>query len=92
MRTPWQGAEGIAWLCVAPSKEIKNGAFYLDRKPRTKHVSGWFFTQGWHTWNTSKQIDTFMANMKKWCDRATRPKSCVVVPDDDDDDSVSTKT
>jgi hypothetical protein len=57
-------------------------------------VSGWFFTQGWHTWNTSKQIDTFMANMKKWCDRATRPKSCVVVPDDDDDDddSVSTKT
>lgn len=86
MRTPWQGAEGIAWLCVAPSKQIKNGAFYLDRKPQTKHVSGWFFTQGWHTWNTKKDVDLFMSNMRKWSSRETRPKSCCVVVAADKDD------
>lgn len=31
-----KGADGIAWLCVAPSGDIKTGAFYLDRVPRTK--------------------------------------------------------
>ena len=89
MRTPWQGAEGIAWLCVAPTKKIENGAFYLDRKPQTKHVSGWFFTKGWHTWNTTKDIDLFMSNMKKWCSRDTRPKSNCVVPVEEEEKSKS---
>merc|ERR1719454_1783892 len=30
LRTPWQGSEGIAWLCVAPGAELESGAFYLD--------------------------------------------------------------
>ena len=89
MRTPWQGAEGIAWLCVAPTKKIENGAFYLDRKPQTKHVSGWFFTKGWHTWNTTKDIDLFMSNIKKWCSRDTRPKSNCVVPVEEEEKSKS---
>ena len=32
MRTPWQGADGIAWLCVADAAALHSGAFYLDRK------------------------------------------------------------
>ena len=34
MRTPWQGAEGIAWLLACPVEKIESGAFYLDRKPQ----------------------------------------------------------
>ena len=32
LRSPWEGAEGIAWLCAAPAEELEAGAFYLDRK------------------------------------------------------------
>lgn len=32
MRTPWQGADGIAWLCTAEAAQLQSGAFYLDRK------------------------------------------------------------
>lgn len=92
MRTPWQGAEGIAWLCIAQSKKIKNGAFYLDRKPQTKHVSGWFFTQGWHTWNTEKEIDNFMKSMKTWSNASTRPKSDLVLPKEEVDEKKNSGT
>ena len=34
LRSVWEGAEGIIWLCVAPKDEIEDGAFYLDRKPQ----------------------------------------------------------
>jgi len=44
MRTPWEGAEGIVWLCVAPSAMLQSGAFYLDRSPQVKHLAGPFFT------------------------------------------------
>jgi len=37
-RTTWQGAEGIAWLCVAPRTELRSGEFYLDRSVAPKHL------------------------------------------------------
>mmetsp|Transcript_10421 Transcript_10421/g.27540 ORF Transcript_10421/g.27540 Transcript_10421/m.27540 type:complete len:317 (-) Transcript_10421:208-1158(-) len=46
MRTPWEGAEGIAWLCVADTERLQSGGFYLDRKPQVKHMAGPFFTEG----------------------------------------------
>ena len=52
LRTGWQGAEGIAWLCVAPANKIESGAFYLDRCPQVKHIAGPFFTEGSYTKNT----------------------------------------
>ena len=36
MRSPWQGAEGIAWLCVVEASTLQSGAFYLDRKVRVR--------------------------------------------------------
>ena len=46
MRTPWEGAEGIAWLCVTDKEQLESGEFYLDRKPQVKHMSGPFFSEG----------------------------------------------
>lgn len=74
MRTPWQGAEGIVWLCVASSREIENGAFYLDRAPRRKHIAGPFFTEGWHTQNSRESVDTMMRDFKAWSVAKTRPR------------------
>lgn len=34
------GSEGIAWLSVANADDIESGAFYLDRTPQAKHISG----------------------------------------------------
>ena len=31
LRSLWQGAEGVLWLCVAPAEQLQGGAFYLDR-------------------------------------------------------------
>lgn len=66
MRTPWEGAEGIAWLCVAPAAKIETAAFYLDRKPQVKHIAGPFFTEGSYTKNTTEQVDDMMRNMDDW--------------------------
>jgi len=38
LRSVWEGAEGIIWLCVAPKEEIEDGAFYLDRKPQVQEL------------------------------------------------------
>jgi len=73
MRSPWQGAEGIVWLCVAPMSEIEGGAFYLDRSPRRKHISGPFFTEGWHTQNDRASVDKMMSDLDAWCDAKKRP-------------------
>lgn len=37
---------------AAPAVELVQGAFYLDRVPRTKHVAGPFFSEGSYTKNT----------------------------------------
>lgn len=66
LRTPWQGAEGIIWLMVAPTSQIEGGAFYLDRQPRVKHLSGAFFSEGKFTKNTPEEIHQMMENLQKW--------------------------
>lgn len=38
LRTPWQGADTAAWLCVAPASALRNGSFYLDRAPVPVHL------------------------------------------------------
>jgi len=73
MRTPWEGAEGIAWLCVTEKEQLESGAFYLDRKPQVKHMSGPFFSEGSYTKNTSAEVDHMMAMLEEWSAAASRP-------------------
>ena len=73
LRSLWQGAEGIIWLCVAPTNKIEGGAFYLDRSPRTKHISGPFFTEGTFTKNSEAEVDMMMLNLQRWCQALWRP-------------------
>lgn len=72
MRTPWEGAEGIAWLCAAPHDKLESGAFYLDRSPQVKHMAGPFFTEGSHTKNTPEQVGAMMQTLAVWSNRAQR--------------------
>merc|ERR1712137_987179 len=66
LRTAWQGAESIAWLCVAPGNQIESGAFYLDRKPQVKHMAGPFFSEGTATKNSKESVDRMMQNLEAW--------------------------
>lgn len=66
MRTTWQGTEGIAWLCAAPTSEINGGEFYLDRNPQTKHLAGYFMSEGTFTKNTAEEVSDMMANLEAW--------------------------
>lgn len=38
LRTLPQGADTITWLSLQDADKIESGAFYLDRKPQTKHL------------------------------------------------------
>jgi len=67
LRTPWEGAEGIAWLHVVDDKQIENGAFYLDRAPQPKHFSGLFMTEGSYTKNSEYEVDLMMCNLERYC-------------------------
>jgi dehydrogenase/reductase SDR family protein 12 len=73
LRSPWQGADGIAWLCVCPPAELEQGAFYLDRVPRTKHIAGPFFTEGSFTKNTPQEVNEMMRCLALWSSEKTRP-------------------
>ena len=64
MRDLWQGTEGIAWLCAAPTAALEPGAFYLDRTPQVKHLAGPFFTEGSFTKNTPQQVDELMDSLE----------------------------
>lgn len=64
-RTPWEGAEGMAWMMHTEKSNLESGAFYLDRKPQRKHLSGAFFTEGSFTKNTEKEVDEMMTNLKE---------------------------
>jgi dehydrogenase/reductase SDR family protein 12 len=68
MRTTWQGAEGICWLCATPTPLLKPGAFYLDREPQTKHLAGPFFTEGWFTKNTVEEVDAMILAAERMVD------------------------
>lgn len=65
LRDGWQGAEGIAWLMATDRKNLESGAFYLDRKPQQKHISGLFMTEGNRTKNTPAEVNDMMENLKK---------------------------
>lgn len=65
LRDEWQGAEGIAWLMSADRAKLESGAFYLDRKPQKKHISGLFMTEGSLTKNTPAEVNEMMQNLKK---------------------------
>mmetsp|Transcript_227 Transcript_227/g.274 ORF Transcript_227/g.274 Transcript_227/m.274 type:complete len:551 (-) Transcript_227:227-1879(-) len=80
MRDLWQGANGIVWLCVAPTEELQGGAFYLDRTVRTKHISGPFFSEGTYTKNSEEEVDEMMFKLEQYSNAATRP-----TPIDNDD-------
>lgn len=64
LRTLWQGAEGIAWLCVCNKDEIRSGEFYLDRSPAPKHLAGPFFTEGSYTQNSCEEIQEMMQRLE----------------------------
>lgn len=57
MRTLWEGAEGICWLCVTDGRSLESGAFYLDREPQRKHLS---YAR---THNTEEDVDELIANL-----------------------------
>jgi len=79
LRTLWQGAEGILWLCIAPTSKIEGGAFYLDRSPRTKHMAGPFFSEGSFTKNSEEEVDLMMLNLQRWCQPKWRPTPEITV-------------
>lgn len=73
MRTLWEGSEGIIWLLVVDRNEIESGAFYLDRSPQVKHMSGPFFTEGSFTKNTPEEVENMMSNLKIWSELSGPP-------------------
>jgi dehydrogenase/reductase SDR family protein 12 len=75
LRTPWQGSEGIAWLCVAPASQLESGAFYLDRKPQVKHMAGPFFTEGSFTKNSPSQIEDMIRQLGELSHEVLLPSS-----------------
>ena len=64
LRSPWEGAEGIAWLVGTRKKNIQSGELYLDRSTQPKHIAGLFYSEGSHTKNTSDEVDDFMSRLK----------------------------
>ena len=74
LRSLWEGTEGIAWLCVAPSNQLESGGFYLDRTPRVKHIAGPVMTEGFFTKNSREQVDYMMNQLHKWSSVETRPE------------------
>jgi len=79
MRSPWEGAEGIAWLCVAPEDKIETGELYLDRRPQVKHMAGVFFGEGSYTKNSPDSVELLMKGLDDWAN-GRRPKEDPVGP------------
>ena len=65
MRTMWEGSEGISWLMGAKKDDLESGAFYLDRLPQRKHLSGAFFSEGSYSKNSQEEIDEMMSKLKE---------------------------
>lgn len=65
LRSPWQGAEGIAWLVGTNKSNIRSGEVYLDRTVQPKHIAGLFYSEGSHTKNTPGEVDAFMSKLKE---------------------------
>jgi len=81
LRTPWQGSEGIAWLCTVPGIELESGSFYLDRKPEAKHMAGPFFTEGSFTKNSDAEVDEMIRKLAEAAHEELTPDAaCVRAP------------
>ena len=65
MRSTWQGAEGMCWLCAVDRARLEPGALYLDRKPQRKHLAGPFFTDGSATKNSDDEVKRMVADLDK---------------------------
>uniref|UniRef100_A0A7S3L8A4 Dehydrogenase/reductase SDR family member 12 n=1 Tax=Amphora coffeiformis TaxID=265554 RepID=A0A7S3L8A4_9STRA len=65
LRTPWEGAEGIAWLVGTAKKNIRSGEVYLDRTVQPKHIAGLFYSSGSYTKNTPSEVDAFMSKLQE---------------------------
>ena len=58
---PYYPLHSIPPLPVPPTPlPHKNGAFYLDREPQTKHIAGAFFTEGSYTKNSGAEVEAMM--------------------------------
>jgi dehydrogenase/reductase SDR family protein 12 len=64
LRTLWQGAEGIAWLCTTRGQGLEDGGFYLDRHLEPKHLAGAFMSEGTFTKNSADEVDAMMALLR----------------------------
>jgi len=73
LRSPWEGAEGIIWLCVADSSALETGAFYLDRTAQVKHMSGLFFSEGSFTQNSDDEVNNMIQQLRRWshCEKSS---------------------
>lgn len=67
MRTLWQGAEGMCWLCVVDKTKLHPGALYLDRTPQRKHLAGPFFTEGSATKNKPAEVADMVRDLDTLC-------------------------
>lgn len=65
LRTGWEGAEGICWLTTTSRKNLESGAFYLDRFPQVKHMSGLPFSEGSYTKNTDEEVDAMIKKLEE---------------------------
>lgn len=70
LRSLWEGAEGVCWLLAAPADKIESGAFYLDRTPQSKHLSGWGLGQS--TRNSAAEVAAMVSGLEEW---ARKPPS-----------------
>lgn len=72
LRTLWQGAEGIIWLCTRPRAELVSGAFYLDRQPEAKHIEAGGLSRMLmsDTTNSVEEVRHMMAKLEE----ATTPR------------------
>jgi dehydrogenase/reductase SDR family protein 12 len=57
LRTPEQGADTILYLLTAEAKDLRPGAFYFDRAPVAKHITGGF------TRYEPKQVDVLVSKL-----------------------------
>jgi dehydrogenase/reductase SDR family protein 12 len=64
LRTPWEGAEGIAWLMSTSTQNIESGAFYLDRQTQRKHLAGPFMSEGSYTKNSDAEVQDMIQKLK----------------------------
>lgn len=60
LRTPYQGADTLIWLCLSPnSRKEKSGNFFQDRKAVSKHLP-----MAW-THNSESEANKFIGKLNE---------------------------